>query len=397
MFKILHKTNIDFQSKRHFWMGLSGAIILAGLVNILFQGGLNYSIDFTGGLAITLRSVAPAGTAPLSEEAVRKTLSGMGVQDAEVKTSRSREGEDLLIRLKAESRILTPESLIRQKLSERYPEKWRVVPNDQLNQGDLEALRSVSFVAVETGLTQDELQQVLGQVDIDAPTVVAHKTETGKDVWILSGQGRDVASKLRRELAAQYTSYRFELRSIDMVGPRVGSELRNKALLATVASWLLIILYLWWRYDLVFGIAAIIALLHDTLITVGILSFFNYEISMTVISAILTLIGFSVNDTIVIFDRIRENLKRYRDKPLKDLINESINQTLSRTIITSGTVFTVVAVLFFLGGEVLRGFSAAMLIGVIVGSYSTIYIAAPILIDYVEKSGRPLAQKMKNK
>ena len=202
---------------------------------------------------------------------------------------------------------------------------------------------------------------------------------------------------MRKALVADHPDYQYEIRAIDMVGPRIGSELRNQAMLAAVASWGLIILYLWWRYDLVFGIAAIVALLHDAMITIAFLEFFNYEISMTVISAILTLIGFSTNDTIVVFDRIRENIKKSRDKSLKEVINESINQTLSRTIITSGTVFLVVAVLYFMGGEVLRGFSFAMLIGVVVGTYSSIYIAAPILIDYVERTGHQFTKTMKTK
>jgi len=165
--------------------------------------------------------------------------------------------------------------------------------------------------------------------------------------------------------------------------------------LALIASWVLIIIYLWWRFDLVFGIAAVVALVHDVMITLGVLSFFNYEISMTVVGALLTLIGYSVNDTIVVFDRIRENIRRYRERSLKEIINESINQTLSRTIITNGTVFIVVTVLFLFGGDVLRGFAFAMVIGSIVGTYSSVYIASPILIDYVEKTGRQIAQRIK--
>lgn len=397
MLKLLSKTHIDFEGKRHLWMTISGILILAGLVNIVLQGGLTYSIDFTGGLSVTLRTYAPAGKPPLEEDAIRATLDRAGLKDSEVKTGRSEQGEDLLIKIKSESKFKTPEALIRSKLNESFPDKWHVVPDDQLDPAGLDDLRNVSFVAVSTDLSADQLKGVLGAVDMDSPQVIPHKTEQGKEVWLLAGEGRDAASRMRKALVVEYPGYKFELRSIDMVGPRIGSELRNQAILAAVASWGLIILYLWWRYDLVFGIAAIIALIHDTLITLAFLEFFRYEISMTVISAILTLIGFSTNDTIVVFDRIRENIRRSKDKSLKEVINDSINQTLSRTIITSGTVFLVVAVLYFMGGEVLRGFSFTMLIGVIVGTYSSIYIASPILIDYVEKTGHQFTKTMKAK
>jgi len=397
MLRLLGKTNIDFEGKRHMWMAISGIVILAGLINIVFQGGLKYSIDFTGGLAITLRTTSPAGQPPLEEDAVRATLDRIGLNDSEVKTSRSEDGEDLLIKIKSESRVRTPESLIRDKLSALFPEKWHVVPDDQVDLNALDKLRNISYVAIESELSEAELTNAMRGVEIDNPQVVASKNEIGKPVWLLAGEGRDAASRMRRALVQEHPNYRFELRQIEMVGPRIGSELRNQAILAAIASWGLIIIYLWWRYDLVFGVAAIVALLHDAIITIGILEFFHYEISMTVISAILTLIGFSTNDTIVVFDRIRENLKRSRDKSLKEVINDSINQTLSRTIITSGTVFLVVAVLYFMGGEVLRGFSFAMLIGVVVGTYSSIYIAAPILIDYVERTGHQFTKTMKNK
>ncbi len=397
MFKLLSNTSIDFQSQRHFWMTFSGIAILAGFVGIIFRGGLNLSIDFAGGVAMTLRSTAISGQGLLGEGAVRTALENVGIQDAEVKSSRSADSEDLLIHFKQDERIRTPELLIRTLLDSLYSGQWSPVADNQLGVDATSSLTDISFLAVRTTLTQEQLTSIVNSANVDGPRVIASKTETGEDVWILAGKGRDAVSRLRTNLSQENPNYQFEVRSIEVVGPRIGSELRTKALLAVFASWLLIILYLWWRFDLVFGIAAVIALIHDVLITFGIMGILNFEFSMTVVGAFLTIIGFSVNDTIVTFDRIRENLKRHHLMDLKQLINLSINQTLSRTIITNGTVFVVVTVLLIFGGDVLRPFSFAMFVGSIVGTYSSIYIASPILIDYVEKSGRPLAKKMKNK
>jgi len=378
-------------------MTLSALLILAGLIATVMRGGPKLSIDFTGGVSLTVRAIPGVNQGSLGEEEVRATIDRAGIEGAEVKTSRSTGGEDLLISFKEKERVRTPEALIRAALDSLYPGKWRVVADDQLSPFGMEVLRQMSYVGVSTSLSKDELQSVLACVPIDDSQLLPHKTESGENVWLLAGHGRDAISRLIKELRADHPNYQFEVRSIDMVGPRIGSELRNKAFLALVASWILIIIYLWWRFDLIFGLAAVIALVHDVLITYGIMVIADFEISMTVIGAFLTLIGFSVNDTIVTFDRIRENLKRYRDLELKQLINLSINQTLSRTIVTNGTVFLVVAILLFYGGEVLRSFSFAMFVGCIIGTYSSIYIASPILIDYVEKTKRPLAQKMKNK
>jgi len=396
MFKLLDKTNIDFQSKRHAWMILSGVVIFAGLVSVVFQG-LNLGIDFTGGSALTLRAKPISGGAALGEEGVRQVLERVGIDGAEVKASRSAEGEDLLIHFKEETRSRTLEAMVRSRLDSLHTGKYTVVADDQLSPIGLDAFRDMSYVAIRTALPISDLEQIVQSVGVDDPKAVQHMTEQGEVVYILAGKGHDAISRLREALRKEFPGYSFEVRSIEVVGPRLGSELRNKAVLAIVASWFLIIIYLWWRFDLVFGIAAVIALIHDVAITFGIMNILGFEISMTVIAAFLTIIGFSVNDTIVTFDRIRENLRRYHTMDLKELINLSINQTLSRTIITNGTVFIVVTVLLVFGGEVLRAFSFAMFVGSIVGTYSSIYIASPILIDYVNKSGASLSKKMKSK
>jgi preprotein translocase subunit SecF len=170
--------------------------------------------------------------------------------------------------------------------------------------------------------------------------------------------------------------------SVQIVGPTAGKQLQRQALLATLWSLLGMLVYLWIRFEAIYGVAAVVAVFHDTLITVGAFSLLNKEISLTVIAAILTLIGYSMNDTIVVFDRIRENLGLSRRETLSDVVNRSINQTLSRTVLTSGLTFLTVLSLLLFGGPVLRGFSLALTVGVVIGTYSSIAVAAPMLVAY---------------
>jgi preprotein translocase subunit SecF len=187
----------------------------------------------------------------------------------------------------------------------------------------------------------------------------------------------------------------FWVRNVEIVGPQVGGQLSTQAGLATLYSLLGMLVYLGFRFEWIYGVAAVVTVFHDTLITVGAFSLTNTDISLTVIAAILTLIGYSNNDTIVVFDRIRENIKLMRREKLSDIVNRSINQTLSRTILTAGLTFLTVLALFLFGGEVLRGFSLALVIGILIGTYSSIAIAAPILVAYqdwrVQKGKRPMA------
>ena len=174
----------------------------------------------------------------------------------------------------------------------------------------------------------------------------------------------------------------FGVRDVAIVGPQVGGQLRKQAFLATVYSLAGMLVYLGFRFEWIYGIAAVVTVFHDTLITVGAFSLTKTDISLTVIAAILTLIGYSNNDTIVVFDRIRENIKLMRREKLSDIVNRSINQTLSRTILTAGLTFLTVLALYLFGGEVLHGFSLALVIGILIGTYSSIAIAAPILVAY---------------
>ena len=192
-------------------------------------------------------------------------------------------------------------------------------------------------------------------------------------------QGR---AAVESALTAGYRDSGFTVQQIDIVGPTAGKELTHQAFLATLYSLIGMLIYLWFRFELIYGVAAVVAVFHDTLITIGFFSLANKEITLTVIAAILTLVGYSMNDTIVVFDRIRENLATNRRENLSDVVNRSINQTLSRTVIASGLTFLTVLCLFVFGGEVLHGFSFALVVGILIGTYSSIAVAAPMLVAY---------------
>jgi len=174
----------------------------------------------------------------------------------------------------------------------------------------------------------------------------------------------------------------FAVKNTEIVGPKVGKDLRQQALYVTLAGLGAMLIYIWFRFELSYGLAAVVATFHDVIITLGFFSLLNKEITLTVIAALLTLVGYSMNDTIVVFDRIRENVRLNKRENIVDLVNRSINQTLSRTILTSGLTFLAVVSLFLFGGEVIHGFSFALVVGVIIGTYSSIFIASPIVVYF---------------
>ena len=201
----------------------------------------------------------------------------------------------------------------------------------------------------------------------------------------------DPSNRLVQELSNRIKDNKLEIRLKETVGPRIGSELRRAAIWAILITLILILIYVGWRFEFKYSSGAVIALFHDVLIPLTFFSLLNLEITLNIIAAFLTIVGYSINDTIVIFDRIRENLKLYRREDYLTIVNKSINQTLGRTILTSLTVLFVVAILFFFGGEVIHDFSFALLIGVISGTYSTVYIATAIAVEWF------LAQERKKK
>ena len=193
---------------------------------------------------------------------------------------------------------------------------------------------------------------------------------------------KELQVKVAEAMTGQFGAGAYEIRRIEFVGPKVGRDLTNKAILSIVFAWIGMLIYIAWRFEFRYGLGAIIALIHDTIITIGALSLLNKEFTLVIVAALLTIIGYSINDTIVVFDRIRENRKKDLKKSLAEIINSSVNETLSRTILTAFTVILVLLSLFFLGGPVIHDFAFALLVGVVIGTYSSIFIASPIVLAF---------------
>ncbi len=232
------------------------------------------------------------------------------------------------------------------------------------------------------GLGNSTLQQYGPEAD--------HEILIGLDLEATSEEDLDagrsaIFNALRQEFGEEAG---FEVRNVELVGPKVGAALRQQALSATLLALASMLIYIGIRFEWIYGVAAVMAVFHDVIITVGFLSLTNTEISLTVIAALLTLVGFSVNDTIVVFDRMRENVKLMRRERISEIANRSINQTLSRTVLTSGLTFLTVLALFIFGGEVLRGFSLALVVGVLVGTYSSIAIGSTLVVSWQEYRSR---------
>jgi preprotein translocase subunit SecF len=194
--------------------------------------------------------------------------------------------------------------------------------------------------------------------------------------------GKELTLMIDESLKAALGQGAFEVRRVEMVGPKVGKDLTQKAILAIVFSWIGMLVYIAWRFEFRYAVGGIVALVHDTVITIGAMSLLNKEFDLTIVAALLTIIGYSINDTIVVFDRIRENTRKNIKLSLAQAINDSVNQTLSRTILMSFTVVLVLLALFFLGGAVIHDFSFALLVGVVVGTYSSIFVASAIVLAW---------------
>ncbi len=238
------------------------------------------------------------------------------------------------------------------------------------------------------GVHDARIQRISGARGVAGPgaqnnVIISLPQSTAQDT--AHDQGR---AAVENALRTGYHDSAFSVQQVDIVGPTAGKQLQNQAWLATIYSLVGMLIYLWFRFELIYGVAAVVAVFHDTLITVGFFSITNQEITLTVVAAILTLIGYSMNDTIVVFDRIRENLALSRRETISQVVNRSINQTLSRTVLTSGLTFLTVLSLLLFGGEVLHGFSFALVIGILIGTYSSIAVAAPMLVAYQDWRAR---------
>ena len=246
-----------------------------------------------------------------------------------------------------------------------------------------------------------EIRDVLAQNDIEGTEIQEIKDSEGRTLILIKtkavGDAKDKVStqivNIIKKNFPDNINPETLIRLQEEVGPKIGEELKGKAILAIFWALLGIIIYIWWRFEFAFGVAAVIALFHDVIITVGIFSITGKEISLPIVAALLTIVGYSLNDTIVVFDRIREDLKIYRKESYGGVINHSINETLSRTIITSLTTFVVVLSLYMFGGSVIHDFAFAILIGVVVGTYSSIFVASPLMVEHFNKRQKKLGSK----
>jgi preprotein translocase subunit SecF len=232
-------------------------------------------------------------------------------------------------------------------------------------------------------VSADDIRKVLIQIGIDDSVIQTSGTDeviirTAKS----SSEIKGLSAKIEESLNAAYGKDAFQVQRVEVVGPKVGKDLTQKAILAVIFSWIGMLIYIAIRFELRHAVGGIVGVIHDVTIVVGIFSIFAIEFTLTIVAALLTIIGYSIHDTIVVFDRVRENVRKNTRKDLPTVMNESINQTLSRTILTSFTVAIVVAILYIFGGAVIHDFAFALLVGVIFGTYSSVFIAAPVVLAW---------------
>ena len=383
--EFFRNTNIDFLGKKWYFLAFSLIFSVGGLLSLFFWHGLPLGVDFRGGTLVYVKFTHKPNDAD-----VRAKLDKAGLKDAKLQSiAGGAAGQnELLISLDiketSEQALDAGKNTIVNALETNTDQSKK-----DLNNASVQTVTEYLINAdpLHAGLDAqkqygDLAQRIVNTRDKDLGGVLSSFDQ-------LNGVGAAVVQSLEQGFFLSD----FGVRNVEIVGPQVGAQLRNQALLAIGYSLAGMLIYLWFRFELIYGVAAVVAVFHDTLITVGAFSLTNQEISLTVVAAILTLVGYSMNDTIVVFDRIRENIKLLRREPLADIVNKSINQTLSRTILTSGLTFLTVLSLFLFGGEVLHGFSFALVIGILIGTYSSIAVAAPMLVAYQEwrakRGGQP--------
>jgi preprotein translocase subunit SecF len=379
--ELFRDTNIDFLSKMWFFLALSLILSAAGILSMLFWHHIPLGIDFRGGTVVDVKfNQSP------NVEAIRSELDRAGLKNFTLQADTRSGSNELLIKLD-----------IRETSEQSLDQGKEIIVKALQSGGDAtkQDLNNVGYATLQDYLLKSDPLRLGSDASVQygniARSIVDYRSKVRQGVLNSVADVSSVApAPVVQALQQDFYTSNFGVRNVDIVGPQVGAQLRHQALLATLYSLLGMLLYLWFRFELIYGVAAVAACFHDTLITVGVFSLLNTEISLTVIAAILTLVGYSMNDTIVVFDRIRENIKLLRKDTLTQIVNKSINQTLSRTVLTSGLTFLTVLALFIFGGDVLHGFSLALVIGIIIGTYSSIFIASPMLVFYQEWRGKSI-------
>jgi preprotein translocase subunit SecF len=378
--ELFHDVKIDWLGKKWYFLGFSLIFSVAGVLSLLFWHGLPQDVDFRGGTVVRVKFDQQPDI-----DQIRVAANKVGLKDPRIQRFGTVADHEVIISLAqsqtSEAALDQGRAAILQTLEANYSHSAAAGKLDLDNTGQGSLATWLAQKDPEHLGASDAAQQHYAQ---QATAIVGYRTQRSGLIDSIDNLSSVAAPAVVSELKQDAYLSGFAIRNVEIVGPQVGAQLKKQAVLATLYSLAGMLVYLWFRFELIYGVAAVVAVFHDTLITVGAFSLSNNEISLTVVAAILTLVGYSMNDTIVVFDRIRENLRLTRREPLADVVNRSINQTLSRTVLTSGLTFLTVLSLYVFGGEVLRGFSFALVVGILIGTYSSIAVAAPMLVAYQE-------------
>lgn len=370
--EIFKTTNFDFLGKKWVFITLSLVLTAAGVISLGIKGGPKYGIDFDGGAQMTVK-FAHRPPAEDIRAALRKRISG------EIEVQEITNSPEVIVstEVKDEKTLNIERQQMVDALNDAFGEKNGKLDINNTGAADLaDRLRS-PLQNASVPVSEDQLQalakSILNFRDTPPRSGLIQNLDN-----LASVPG--VTPQVLQVLKQQCYPGDFTIRNVEIVGPKIGADLRHQAMLVVLYALAAMLVYIAFRFEWVYGVAAVIAVFHDTIITIGLFSIFNKPIDLTVLAALLTLVGYSMNDTIVVFDRIRENIQLQRRGSFSELVNASINQTLSRTVLTSVLTLLTALSLYFFGGQVLNGFSFALVIGIIIGTYSSIFIASPILI-----------------
>jgi preprotein translocase SecF subunit len=376
--RIFEHLNVKWLEKRKIFYGVSTAFFLIGLINVVLRGFI-FGIDFKGGTEIVLQFEKPVNIST-----VRDYVKTLNIGNVELKTFGSETG--VLFRTDAQN---IPSRVYPLVLKNIEKEMDRVLPGVPKQIVDRNAT-SVTYELPNADTTNIMIDGV-SAAGFQASKFAEDATNKKMQV------GVGISDWLKINLKEKMAGNNFQILKEEHVGPKVGNELKQNAVLAVILSLVAILIYLAFRFKFIFALGAVVALFHDVLITLGlyaalygVIPGLNLEIDLTVVAAFLTLIGYSINDTVIVFDRVRENLKIHKNMNLLDVIDMSINKTMSRTILTGGTTLMSCVVLLIFGGEVLRAFSFTLLFGIITGTYSSIFIASALVLEYANRTKKTI-------
>jgi len=370
--ELFKNTNIDFLGKKWIFIGASLVLTAIGLASWIAKGSLKYGLDFTGGVNVPVRFTGPPPVEKIRASVSAKIPGEISVQEVT--------GENSVIigtPLKKDEEQEQDRRRITEALTATFGESSGKLDFNNTNEQALADRIRDPLIQASAGLNDDQLHTLTkAMMEYRNTPPRSGVIKSLDELSAVSG----VTPAVLKVLKEQGYASPFAIRGAEMIGPKIGRELRDKAILATLYALGGMLIYLAFRFEFIYGLAAVIAVFHDVIITLGLFSLFDKAIDLNVVAALLTLVGYSMNDTIVVFDRIREKLKFSRREPLEIVVNKSINETLSRTVLTSGLTFITAVALFLFGGSVLHGFAFCLVVGIIVGTYSSIFVASPILV-----------------